>query len=96
MNSSILCNEHFSFINFAYPIYQVVYEDQQKIIEFGRLNNRLHEIRADIKQYKSDNQQLDDSNSDLMMGNGDKVMIFVGESFMEVSEEFATDCKNTI
>lgn len=72
----------------------MVYEDQQKIIEFGRLNNRLHEIRADIKQYKSDNQQLDDSVSDLMMGTGDKVMIFVGESFMEVSEEFATDCKN--
>ena len=50
------------------------------------------EIRADIKQYKSDHQQLDDSNSDLMMGTGDNVMIFVGESFMEVSEEFATDC----
>jgi hypothetical protein len=29
-----------------------------------------------------------------MMGTGDKVKIFVGESFIEVSEEFATDCKS--
>jgi len=31
-----------------------------------------------------------------MMGTGEKVKIFVGESFIEVSEEFATDCKELI
>jgi hypothetical protein len=34
--------------------------------------------------------------SDLMMGMGEKVMIYVGESFIEVEEDYATECKNFI
>ena len=67
--------------------------DQERINEFGRLNNRLLEIRADLKQYKSDLEKLDDSVSELMLGMGDKVKLFLGEAFIEVSEEYATECK---
>lgn len=51
------------------------------------------EIRADIKQYKIDGEKLDDAISDLMMSMGGNVKLFVGESFIEVSEEFATECQ---
>ncbi len=60
------------------------------------MNNRLLEIRADQKQFKTDKEILDDSISDLMMEMGNKVMIYVGESFLEVTEEFATECKHLI
>ena len=70
--------------------------DQERINEFGRLNNRLLEIRADLKQYKSDLEKLDDSVSELMLGMGDKVKLFLGEAFIEVSEEYATECKYSV
>jgi prefoldin subunit 4 len=34
---------------------------------------------------------LDDANTELMMGMGDNVALFIGESFVEASEEFATE-----
>ena len=72
---------------------QVLLIDQERINEFGKLNNRLLEVRGDVKQYKEDIVKLEDSVSDLMMGEGDSIMLFVGESFIEVSEEYATECK---
>ena len=72
---------------------EVLLIDQERINEFGKLNNRLLEVRGDVKQYKEDIVKLEDSVSDLMMGEGDNVMLFVEESFIEVSEEYATECK---
>eukprot|EP00349_Pseudokeronopsis_sp_Brazil_P002742 CAMPEP_0202964128 /NCGR_PEP_ID=MMETSP1396-20130829/8201_1 /ASSEMBLY_ACC=CAM_ASM_000872 /TAXON_ID= /ORGANISM="Pseudokeronopsis sp., Strain Brazil" /LENGTH=54 /DNA_ID=CAMNT_0049685981 /DNA_START=56 /DNA_END=216 /DNA_ORIENTATION=+ len=43
----------------------VRFEDQEKINEFGRLNNRLLEIRADIAQLKQDIEKLDDAATEL-------------------------------
>jgi prefoldin subunit 4 len=64
--------------------------DQAQINEFGKLNNRLLELRADVKQYKADAERIDDANTDMMMNSsGGKVMILIGEAFVEVSEEFA-------
>ena len=69
-------------------------EDQEKINEFGRLNNRLLEVRADVKQYKADGEKMDDASTELMMSSGDgKTMLFMGESFVEVDEDYATECK---
>lgn len=67
--------------------------DQEKINEFGRLNNRLLEIRADIAQFKQDIEKLDDATAELMMNVGGNVMLFMGESFVETSEDFANECK---
>ena len=70
--------------------------DQERINEFGRLNNRLLEIRAEIKQCNADNEKLDDATAELMMAstsaNG-KVMLFIGESFIESTEDEANECK---
>jgi prefoldin subunit 4 len=67
--------------------------DQEKINEFGKLNNRLLEIRADIAQFKQDFEKFDDASAEIMMAVGGKVMLFMGESFVETSEDFATECE---
>ncbi|CAN0523091.1 unnamed protein product, partial [Ectocarpus sp. 8 AP-2014] len=35
--------------------------------------------------------KLDDATTELMTGEGDSVMLMLGDSFMECEEEFATD-----
>jgi hypothetical protein len=62
------------------------------INEFGRLNNRMMELKADMEQMKSDHEKLDDSTAELMLACGDKVMLLIGEAFVEVSEESAIEC----
>ena len=69
-------------------------EDQEKINEFGKLNNRLLEIRAELKQSKLDIEKLDDAVTELALASGNgKVMILLGETFVETTEEFAEECK---
>jgi len=70
---------------------EVRMEDQKSINEFGRLNNRVVEIRAEIKQAKEDSEKMDDAVVDLSMVVDGKVMVFMGETFFETSEEFATE-----
>lgn len=66
--------------------------DQAQINEFGKLNNRLLELRADVKQYKADAERIDDAHTDMMMNSGDgKVMLLIGEAFVEVTEEYAEE-----
>jgi hypothetical protein len=70
--------------------------DQEQINEFGRLNNRLLEIRAETNQAAIDNEKLDDASAELMMaasGGDGRVMLLIGEAFIESSEEAATECK---
>ena len=70
--------------------------DQEQINEFGRLNNRLMELRAEMKQAAIDNEKLDDATAELMMatsGGDGRVMLLIGEAFIESSEEEATECK---
>lgn len=72
---------------------QVRLVDQEKINEFGRLNNRLLEIRAEIVQCKTDAEKLDDASAEMMMSTDGKFMLLIGESFVEVNEDYANDCK---
>lgn len=67
--------------------------DQEKINEFGKLNNRLLELRADITQSKSDSEKLDDATAEMMMSTDGKFMLLIGESFVEVGEDYANECK---
>jgi len=66
-------------------------EDQDKINEFASLNARLHEIRDEAESLKKKLQGIDDASTELMMGNGDKVLIMLGEAFFESSEQDATE-----
>ncbi len=73
---------------------EVRLEDQQQINEFGKLNNRLMELRATLKQNKSDIEKLEDAYSDVMACEpGARISILMGESFVECSEEEAQECK---
>ncbi|CAI5743384.1 unnamed protein product [Peronospora destructor] len=66
-------------------------EDQLHINEFGRNNALLHEIRDQKKVVKDKLDTLDDANTDLMMGEDDNIQLFIGESFVEASEESAQE-----
>lgn len=72
------------------------FEDQEKINEFGRLNNRLLELRADLAQIKLDVEKLDDAVTELAMVSDGKIMLFMGESFVNTSEDKATECKSLL
>lgn len=42
-------------------------------------------------------ERMDDASTELMMGSGDKVMIFMGEAFFEATEEEATEfCESQV
>ncbi|TYZ66732.1 hypothetical protein PybrP1_007166 [[Pythium] brassicae (nom. inval.)] len=66
-------------------------EDQVRINEFGRNNAALHELRDAKKSLQDKLDTLDDANTELMMGEGDNVELFIGESFVEAAEEYAQE-----
>ena len=67
----------------------ILLEDQQKINQFARLNNRLEELKEDVKAKKQEIQTLDDAGTDLMMLEDDdeKVPYQIGEVFVEMSQD---------
>jgi prefoldin subunit 4 len=69
----------------------VTFGDQEKINEFGRLNNRLMEIRAEVIQTKNDQTKIDDAISDLEDLLDGQAMLLIGEAFVEVSEDEANE-----
>jgi len=66
-------------------------EDQDNINRFARLNARLHELKAEREVIEKSLERLDDASTELMMASGDKVMLLIGESFFDTSEEDATE-----
>mmetsp|Transcript_17259 Transcript_17259/g.35622 ORF Transcript_17259/g.35622 Transcript_17259/m.35622 type:complete len:132 (-) Transcript_17259:243-638(-) len=73
-------------------------EDQNNINKFARLNARLHELRGERKVIKQSLERLDDASTELMMSSdGDNVMLLIGESFFDTSEEEATEfCESEV
>mmetsp|Transcript_5623 Transcript_5623/g.13413 ORF Transcript_5623/g.13413 Transcript_5623/m.13413 type:complete len:132 (-) Transcript_5623:1511-1906(-) len=73
-------------------------EDQTNINKFARLNARLHELRGERKVIKQSLERLDDASTELMMSSdGDNVMLLIGESFFDTSEEEATEfCESEV
>jgi prefoldin subunit 4 len=69
----------------------VKFADQQMINEFGRLNNRLLELRAERQQGKLDVEKIGDALSDLEMLLDGKAMLLIGEAFVECDEEYANE-----
>uniref|UniRef100_A0A7S4A977 Prefoldin subunit 4 n=1 Tax=Pseudo-nitzschia australis TaxID=44445 RepID=A0A7S4A977_9STRA len=67
-------------------------EDQNNINKFARLNARVRELRDERKIIKQSLERLDDASTELMMSSdGDDVMLLIGESFFDTSEEDATE-----
>lgn len=65
--------------------------DQENINEFGTLNNKLLDIRAEMKQCLEDITKMEDASAELMMLADGKIMLFIGDSFVECSEEYANE-----
>merc|ERR1711879_916329 len=63
--------------------------DQQKINKFARLNNRLEDLKEDLKSKKNELQTLEDAGTDLMMleDYDEKVPYQVGEVFVYLSQD---------
>merc|ERR1712176_777786 len=73
-------------------------EDQKNINKFARLNARLNELRGERKVIKQSLERLDDASTELMMSSdGDNVMLLIGESFFDTSEDEATEyCESEV
>merc|ERR1712045_834412 len=67
----------------------ILLEDQQKINQFARLNNRLEELKDDIKSKKTEIQTLEDAGTDMMMLEDDdeKIPYQIGEVFVEMTQD---------
>eukprot|EP00986_Skeletonema_menzelii_P014208 scaffold9099_cov127-Skeletonema_menzelii.AAC.3 len=66
-------------------------EDQDAINEFGRLNARLDEVKRQVDALKKTLEKIDDASTELMMGDGDNVMLRLGGAMFEATEEEATE-----
>mmetsp|Transcript_37886 Transcript_37886/g.68243 ORF Transcript_37886/g.68243 Transcript_37886/m.68243 type:complete len:135 (+) Transcript_37886:115-519(+) len=66
-------------------------EDQDQINEFGQLNARLHELRFEVDKLKKLLEKIDDASTELMMGDGDRVMLRLGQAMFEATEDEATE-----
>jgi len=71
---------------------QVRREDQDRINRFARLNARLHEVQRELQKYQKELETLDDASTELLMLNetSDNVLLVLGESFLETTEEEGT------
>merc|ERR1711953_1235088 len=66
----------------------ILQEDQQKINQFARLNNRLEEYKDDIKAKKNEIQTLEDASTDLMMLPAEEPVLYqLGEVFVEMTQD---------
>mmetsp|Transcript_9958 Transcript_9958/g.12939 ORF Transcript_9958/g.12939 Transcript_9958/m.12939 type:complete len:133 (+) Transcript_9958:106-504(+) len=66
--------------------------DQQMINTFGRLNARLSEVRGEKDGIVKHLEVMDDASTELMMATGtSKVLLQLGDCFMEVPEDEATE-----
>ncbi|CDP06817.1 unnamed protein product [Coffea canephora] len=66
---------------------EVTWEDQQKINQFSRLNNRFHELEDEIKLAKETNDNLEDASNELILTDDDIVRFQIGEVFAHIAKD---------
>merc|ERR1712083_1071158 len=77
---------------------KVLWKDQQRINKFGRLNNRLEELKVLIKAKTTEIENLQEAVEDIdNLLDDDACKIKIGEVYVEVSneeaEEYAKECE---
>ena len=68
---------------------QVERIDQERINEFGRLNDDTEGIKAELTQLRTMLANLDDAADELMLGDTERVQYFVGGSFFFLARDEA-------
>jgi len=75
---------------------QVRLEDQSHINQFGRLNNRLHDLEDDLKAKSSEHELLDDAANEIILADDeDPVRFAFGECYYEVTKDQAEELLET-
>eukprot|EP01126_Amoeba_proteus_P031331 TRINITY_DN3076_c0_g1_i8.p1 TRINITY_DN3076_c0_g1~~TRINITY_DN3076_c0_g1_i8.p1 ORF type:complete len:123 (-),score=27.40 TRINITY_DN3076_c0_g1_i8:114-482(-) len=69
----------------------VTWEDQSMINQFGRENNRLHELKNELKQKQVELEDLQEAESEVLLIEDDNVKFLIGECFVSVTSEVAGD-----
>ena len=75
------------------PDTEISREDQMKINNFSKLNMKYHSLKEDIKKLKKDLENLEDAGNQIEESMGDPLKLFVGECFIDVDEDAATQYK---
>lgn len=70
---------------------EVTWEDQQEINAFGRLNNRMHEIAAELKVKQKLLEDLEDASNELMVTDEEEVRYAVGDTFVTLENMAAEE-----
>ena len=61
----------------------VTWEDQQRINKFGRSNQRLHDLEADVSKWQEELENLDDAATEVMVADEDEPMRYmIGKVFV--------------
>eukprot|EP01126_Amoeba_proteus_P031328 TRINITY_DN3076_c0_g1_i4.p1 TRINITY_DN3076_c0_g1~~TRINITY_DN3076_c0_g1_i4.p1 ORF type:complete len:109 (-),score=26.98 TRINITY_DN3076_c0_g1_i4:114-440(-) len=61
------------------------------INQFGRENNRLHELKNELKQKQVELEDLQEAESEVLLIEDDNVKFLIGECFVSVTSEVAGD-----
>jgi len=67
---------------------EVRLEDQQHINQFGRLNQRMHDVEEDLKTKRSEHELLDDASNEIILADDDEPIRYTfGECYYEVTKD---------
>ncbi|EKC98409.1 hypothetical protein A1Q2_07423 [Trichosporon asahii var. asahii CBS 8904] len=86
-----------SLVNEADGI-EVAWEDQQKINTFSKLNNRLGDLRDQLKVKEDEKEYYDDLQMELELSDAKTIMYKIGEAFFDLplptaKKQLRTDLK---
>merc|ERR1711939_747215 len=67
---------------------EVRLEDQRAINTFGRLNTRMHELEEELKEKRSQYDQIDDASNEIILADDDEPIRYAfGECYYEVTKD---------
>ncbi|EIW83451.1 Prefoldin subunit 4 [Coniophora puteana RWD-64-598 SS2] len=66
---------------------EVTWEDQQRINQFSKVNNRLRMIEEKVEELKQEKEALDDLSTELELTDEDQIVLYkIGEAFLHLRQ----------
>lgn len=66
---------------------EVTIDDQNHINSFNKLNNRMHELEAQVAAKKKLLEELEDASNELMLSDEETVRYVVGACFVHIDKD---------